>query len=175
MPKPLLTIVFSLLAATSLSAADWREVNFAEGSFRIEFPAEPKHKTRDVEVPGAGKIRMRIASAEVDDVLYTAIHSSYPKEVLASRSPDQLLENAVAAVSRGRRVLSEEPAAKISLGKYAGRALDLQADEAGQKVQLSTRLYLVENGLIQVIIGKPEPITTAERDRFFSSLKLLDD
>jgi hypothetical protein len=181
MLKPLLALTLSLVSATTLSAAEWREVNFGEGKFRVEFPDKPESFSQNVE-SDLGKLTVHFHYVEVDGgkLVYMATHTDYPPDKLNAKTRNLVLDQ-VTSGENFERVLESKPVEKITLGKQEGRTFEFKSvqqgnDQEGKVLFVAGRVFLVENQVIQIFVAKPADWPSkAERERFFNSLKLQDD
>jgi len=175
--KPSFAVAFCLVTtSTTLSAADWQETKSDTGNFRVEFPAKPTYESDDTETDlGTVTTHYRVAEVDGGGVTYMVNDSRLSKAIIEKRTYDQLLDDTIAGIRRSFRPENSAEATKVSLGKHGGRALEMHAEIGGRQMYMDWRIFLVDDVLIQIGVCKLEPITVADRERFFKSLKLLKE
>ena len=73
-PRRAAALALGVIAVAGVLAAcsptyDWRTVSNDASGYSVDLPAKPRSDQRDVEIGGAAR-RMRMQTAEVDDVLF---------------------------------------------------------------------------------------------------------
>jgi hypothetical protein len=149
----LLLLALGILGSPNASRAQaqWIEYRPPGIGFRVELPGEPKRSEKDIQTR-VGPIRMHMAEASAgDDVVFMAIHSSYPPGVL---SPDRQAvldsgRNGGVANVKGK-LRSEE---RITGGGMPGRKIVI---DIPQSQQASVAIFVLSgNDLYQAVTVVP--------------------
>lgn len=151
--------------------AEWSRFESPEGRFAVEVPLEPTLRTRPVET-AAGAIDLHLYVLEDDRHSYMASYSDYPEAIVASSTPDAMLDGARDGAALNIQGSVEEER-EIALDGHPGRAV-LLTDSTGELV-LDLRLYLVGARLYQVgVLSERRDRGGEPAERFLGSFALLD-
>ncbi len=154
----------------SRAQAQWIEYRPPGVGFRVELPGELKRSEQDVPTR-VGPIRMHMAEASLgDDVVFMAIHSSYPPGVL-SVDRQAVLDSGgnVGGANVKGKLRSEE---RITVGGMPGRMIVI---DIPQSRQASVALFVLNgNDLYQAVTVVPTGQEgSADVRRFINSFALV--
>jgi hypothetical protein len=155
------------LAPAIASAQDWKEFNSQECRCSAQFPGTPQPKTQGMQTK-VGTLEARMFMLEVPGAFYAMAYVDYPKDALAKKAPDELLDGARdGAVGNVKGKLTTET--KVSMSGYPGR--ELRIDAPGD-LALVARIYLVKERLYQILVVMPKSKESdAEAKKFLDSFK----
>jgi hypothetical protein len=146
-------------------AGEWKEYVYAEDSFAISSPLEPRIEKRTMK-PVAGEVEAHFYFIPLQNsqmvVMYAPLH---PND---KRTPEQALNDAKKGITlSGATLISEKT---ISIGKYPG--IELEAEDAQSRQR--GRFYAVERKMYTLAVSwpkdKPFP---AEAQRWYDSFRLV--
>jgi hypothetical protein len=136
----------------------------------VELPGEPKRSEKDVQTR-VGPIRMHMAEASVsDDVVFMAIHSSYPPGVLSADRQAVLDSGRNGGVANVKGKLRSEE--RITVGGMPGRKIVI---DIPQSQQASVAIFVLNgNDLYQAVTVVPAGQEgSADVRRFINSFALV--
>lgn len=144
---------------------NWREVEVADGSAKLAFPARVQTDQRAVML-GDEKQSFRLTSASVDDAVFAVGYMNIPKN-MGDTQARQLVRDLVNSLAS--RVGRRAPDAA-----YASEVFELEAVVNGRPSRMLARVLLHRGMLIQVVASGPSSVLTQERaNEFMRSLRLF--
>jgi hypothetical protein len=162
---------FLLVSALAITACDSNQMAMEQfssevGQFTVSTPASFEETQQSIETP-VGNIDIYTFTAETDESAYVVAFSDYPPQMVAQSEPEMLLNSSRdgAVNNLGGTLVSEEV---IDLEGYPGRSLVIKADdETNKPTIISSRIYLVDNRLYQVLVVSPEGQEIQESSKTF--------
>jgi hypothetical protein len=168
----LLLLALGILGSPNASRAQaqWIEYRPPGVGFRVELPGEPQRSEKDVPTK-VGPIRMHMAAVPVgDDVVFMAIHSSYPPGVLSEDRQAVLDSGRNGGVANVKGKLRSEE--RITVGGMPGRKIVIDIPQ-GQ--QASVAIFVLSgDDLYQAVAVVPAgQEDSADVQRFINSFALV--
>ena len=173
MKKRLLLLAFTLTVFTSFSQ-DWKRFKSEEFNFIVDFPAVPEESVQKVPTAvGELDMNMFMLTRETgDNVVYSVISSSYPKEQFINATEsynNSVLDGAVNGAVKnvnGKLVFDN----KVVFNGYPGRSFKISY----QGAFLYINAYLVENTMMicQVICYEAKDGNEGIK-KFFDSFDII--
>lgn len=157
----------ALPAIAAAQAQDWKEFNSNECRCSALFPGTPQSKTQGMQTK-VGTLEAKMFMLEMPSAFYAMAYVDYPKDAVAKGAPDELLNGARdGAVGNVKGKLVSET--KITMNGAPGRELRI---EAPGDLNLTARIYLVNQRLYQVLVVAPKAKEgEAEAKKFLDSFK----
>lgn len=153
--------------ASEVFKSDWKQIVSREGSFRIEFPAEPKEGKKDLET-AAGKLTSHSYILEEGPISFFVSWMEFPSPYVRQVGAVDILNGAKEAFfKRFKGKFDKERI--IQLGAAPGRDVTFTTED---DVKFRLRLFLRGSRLVQtMVMSEPEYIESADANRFLDSLK----
>lgn len=144
---------------------DWRMVSVADGRVRAMLPAKPHETERVLDFEGH-QLTFVLASASVDDVLFTVGYAELPDALRADPSSRQrLLVQTQASLYRNLGVAppSDMPA--------AAEQFTISGQGRGEPLQLEAVVWTTQDALIEgMVIGAANGLPQAQINEFLREL-----
>ena len=163
------SLALVLLAATaSAQELAWKEFRSDECRCTASFPGSPQVKSQSMQ-SSVGNLESKIIMLEVPDAAFYALaYVDYPKDKVATKKPDELLDGARdGAVSKVKGTLKSET--RTTQNGFPGRELRI---EAPGDLALLARIFLVRERLYQsLVVTKKDRADAPETKKFLSSFQ----
>ena len=173
-------LLFVSFLATHASAQDevkWKKLNPKGSGFTVELPGEAKAQTRTIRpVPDSEVvIHLFTVSGNGGKSVFLVGYHDLEKEPESDEKTKEILTGGVkGSVINALGELSKHE--KITLDDFPGRHFEYIGRRFNQKIQATSRIYLVKRRIYQVtVLRDPTVKVDAEITRFFESFKLVPD
>ncbi len=175
-------IALSIVAASTACSPtfNWREFRSPDG-FAVMFPGRPQTVTREVKLPD-GTVQMSMTSTGIGATLFAvgaaqlpAALSSEPeaRQRTIAYMRDALVHNIGGSIGKQSSAALPVPAGD-SRKVLAAEAVEASGRESGRAVQLTARLFIVDDRLFQVVaLGAKGEMSPEALDTFFTSFRLI--
>ena len=150
-------LLIGTLLTTACNGASIQGEAFSSetGELRVETPAPFEETQQAIQTP-VGPVEIHTFTAEAEDSAYVIAYSDYPSAIVEETNPQALLDSSRdgAVTNLGGTLLSEEA---VEIDGYPGRSLVISTGaETDEPATISSRIYLVDNRLYQVLVVIPE-------------------
>jgi hypothetical protein len=161
-----LTATFFALTAGCSPNFNWREVQGADPSYTVLFPAKPSSHSRNVDLNGL-TVSMSMTAAETEDINFAVASAEIEDE--AQRNTALLaMQQAMLHNIRGEIVQQ-----KLITQKDGTTMTEIQATGVvanGRRINLYARFAIIKAHVVQVVaLGPQEKLNTEIADTFLSS------
>jgi hypothetical protein len=160
---------------------NWRELRSPDG-FAVVLPGRPQTVSREIKLPDA-MVNMSMTSTGIGATLFAVGTAVLPPELSAEPSVRQRtiahLRDALVRNVNGAVTKNSAPALSVPPGDprrvLAAEAIEATGrDAGGRAVQLTARLFIVDDRLFQVVaLGAPGEIPADAVDMFLTSFRLI--
>ncbi len=153
-----------LLAACSPDH-DWRRVSVADGAVVAMLPGKPHTDDRELDFEGSS-VTFTLASARVNDVMYTVGYAPLPEKVRASstardRFVDQIRD------SLYRNLGASPPATQNN----AQLRYTIEGEAHDTPIQAQVMAWATDDAFIEgIVLGAPEQVSEEHVQEFFREL-----
>ena len=174
-------IALSIVAASTACGPtfNWREFRSPEG-FAVMLPGRPQTVTRAVKLPDT-TVQMSMTSTGIGATLFAVGAAQLPAALSADPEArqrtiahfrDALVHNIGGSIVRQSSVVLPVPVGD-SRKILAAEAVEASGLESGRAVQLTARLFIVDDRLFQVVaLGAKGEMSPESLDTFFASFRL---
>ena len=159
---------------------NWREFRSPDG-FAVMLPGRPQTVTREVKLPDK-TVQMSMTSTGIGATLFAVGAAQLPAALSADREARQrtiaYMRDALVHNIGGTIVKQSSPALSIPAGDsrklLAAEAVEASGRESGRAVQLTARLFIVDDRLFQVVaLGAKSEMSVDVLDTFLTSFRLI--
>ena len=176
-------IALSIVAASTACnpTFNWREFRSPDG-FAVMLPARPQTVTREIKLADA-TVQMSMTSTGIGATLFAVGAAQLPAGLSAAPEARQrtiaYMRDTLVQNVRGSIVKQWSAALPVPAGDsrkvLAAEAVEASGQEAGGRaVQLSARLFIVDDRLFQVVaLGAEGELSPEALDTFFTSFRLV--
>ena len=175
-------VALSVVAASIACSPtfNWREFRSPDG-FAVMLPGRPQTVSREVKLPD-GTVLMSMTSTGIGATLFAVGAAQLPAGVSAEPEARQRtiahLRDALVHNIGGNIVKQSSAALPVPVGDsrkvLAAEAVDASGLESGRAVQLTARLFIVDDRLFQVVaLGAKGEMSPEALDTFFTSFRLI--
>lgn len=175
-------IALSILAAgTACSPTfNWREFRSPDG-FAVMLPGRPQTVTREVKLPDT-TVQMSMTSTGIGATLFAVGAAQLPVGLSAEPEARQrtiaYMRDALVHNIGGSIVKQSSAALPVPAGDsrkvVAAEAVEASGRESGRAVQLTARLFIVDDHLFQVVaLGAKGEMSPEVLDTFLTSFRLI--
>jgi hypothetical protein len=157
-------------APTAVAAPQLNSFGGPEDGFTAKMPGNPPQAVRNKVTTKAGDITTAAWNGNVDGVIYSLSIADYPAKVVASRAPEEFLDegrDGLVKQLKGK-VVSEE---NLTINDaYPGKAFTVTSDNG----EVKARNYLVGPRLYTLLVLFNPSIGAPAADDFLRSLTLIN-
>ena len=175
-------IALSIVAASTACSPtfNWREFRSPDG-FAVMLPGRPQTVTREVKLPDT-TVQMSMTSTGIGATLFAVGAAQLPAALNAepearqrtiAHMRDALVRNVGGSTTKTSAAALPVPAGD-SRKVLAAEAVEASGRESGRAVQLTARLFIVDDRLFQVVaLGAKGEMSPEALDTFFTSFRLI--
>ena len=160
---------------------NWREFRSPDG-FAVMLPGRPQTVSREVKLPD-GVVQMSMTSTGIGATLFAVGAAQLPaalstepasRERTIAHIRDALVRNVGASQVKSSAAALAVPAGDARQVLAAQTAEASGQDSSGRAVQLTARLFIVDDRLFQVVaLGTKDELSPEALDTFFTSFRLI--
>ncbi len=174
-------VALIVAASTGCSPTfNWREFRAPDG-FAVMLPGRPQTVTREVKLPDA-TVQMSMTSTGIGATLFAVGAAQLPGALSAepearqrtiAHMRDALIHNVGGSIIKTSPAALPVPAGD-SRKVLAAEAIEASGRESGRAVQLTARLFIVDDRLFQVVaLGAQGEMSPEALDTFLTSFRLI--
>jgi hypothetical protein len=143
---------------------DWALFTSKEGRFSANFPGNPDKTQKDNQDNVTTTFTV---NQEKGAIAYMVVYTDYAKDI-SKADPKTVLQAVVDQFAKDTKAKKD-----IKLNGYPGIELSLMMDQAGTKLAMTLRVYIVEGRLYQVLVVSELGLKDkAQAEKFLDSFRL---